>query len=47
MPVLTHERVLSELEAEARFAPNAEALMHEVVRRLRITCRPTTGLGFT
>jgi GAF domain-containing protein len=46
MPVLTHERVLSELEAEARVAPNAEALMRAVVTRLRADLPAYNWVGF-
>jgi L-methionine (R)-S-oxide reductase len=46
MPVLTHEQLLSGLEAEAQFAPNAEALMHEVVRRLRDNLPAYNWVGF-
>jgi GAF domain-containing protein len=46
MPVLTHEQLLAELEAEARVAPNAEELMHEVVRRLRDNLPAYNWVGF-
>ena len=46
MPVLTHEQLLSELEAEARFAPSAEELMLQVVRRLRDNLPAYNWVGF-
>jgi L-methionine (R)-S-oxide reductase len=46
MPVLTHEQLLSELETEARFAPSAEELMLQVVRRLRDNLPAYNWVGF-
>ena len=46
MPVLTHEQILSELDAEARFAPSAEALMQKVVARLRDNLTAYNWVGF-
>jgi L-methionine (R)-S-oxide reductase len=46
MPVLTHEQLLSELEAEARFAPSAEALMQKIVERLQDNLTAYNWVGF-
>lgn len=46
MPVLSHEQVLSELEAEARRAPNAETLMKAIVTRMRDNLPAYNWVGF-
>jgi L-methionine (R)-S-oxide reductase len=46
MPVLTHEQLLSELEAEARFAPTVETLMQKVVTGLRDNLPAYNWVGF-
>src|SRR5512144_2761592 len=46
MAVLTREQIVSELEAEARFAPSAEALMQKVVERLRDNLPAYNWVGF-
>jgi L-methionine (R)-S-oxide reductase len=46
MPVLTHEQLMSELEAESRFAPTVEALMQKVITRLRDNLPAYNWVGF-
>lgn len=46
MPVLTHEQLLGELEAEARLAPSVERLMRAIVTRLQDNLPAYNWVGF-
>jgi GAF domain-containing protein len=46
MPVLTHEQLINELEAEAKSSPSAEALMQKIVTSLRENLPSYNWVGF-
>jgi GAF domain-containing protein len=46
VPVLTHQKLLSELETEARVATTVEALMKKIVERLRDNLAAYNWVGF-